>query len=69
MPNLPPMVTSREAAEILGVSVPTVGRWARSGRLKVAVKLPLATLFLRSEVETMAQAVKTVREGVTAVAS
>ncbi len=64
MPELPPMVTSQEAAEILGVSLPTVSRWARNGRLQVAMKLPTATLFLRGEIEQMAQALKTIREGV-----
>lgn len=64
MPEFPPMVTSQEAAEILGVSLPTVSRWARNGRLQVAMKLPTATLFLRAEIEQMAQALKTVREGV-----
>jgi excisionase family DNA binding protein len=59
------MVTSQEAADLLGVNLSTVSRWARLGRLQPAVKVPTATLFLRSDVEQMATALKTVREGVT----
>jgi len=69
MPELPPMVTSQEAAEILGVSLPTVSRWSRNGRLQVAMKLPTQTLFLLAEIEQMAAALKTVREGVTAASA
>jgi excisionase family DNA binding protein len=34
------LLTSREAAEILGVRVTTLGRWARTGTLKPAIRTP-----------------------------
>ena len=42
-PNMPPeesLLTPREVAEMLGVRVTTVGRWARTGVLKPAARTP-----------------------------
>lgn len=35
-----PLLTSAEAAKILGVEQPTVNKWAAEGRLPTAMKLP-----------------------------
>jgi len=56
MADIPPMVTTQEAAEILDASQDTVLRMAADGRLQPAVRLPNNTLFLRAEVEQMAEA-------------
>jgi excisionase family DNA binding protein len=51
------LVTTAEAAKILGRSVATVNRWAKSGRLEVAEQYPGPTgprLFRRSTVEAAA---------------
>lgn len=61
MADIPPMVTTQEAADILGVSQDTVLRMDAAGRLPAAIKLPNATLFLRSEVEQMAEARRIVK--------
>lgn len=53
----PDLVGTAQAAEILGVSVATVNRWALSGRLEPVVEIPGRTgarLFLRSDVEELA---------------
>ena len=34
------LLTTAEVAEVLGISVPTVNRWAANGRLQPAQKLP-----------------------------
>jgi len=51
------LLTSSEVARLLQVSVPTINRWAGSGRLPSAQKLPGirgAYLFRRSDVEAFA---------------
>ena len=51
----PPLVTTREAAEILGVSVFQVARLAQRGELRTAVQAPGkrgARFFDRADVET-----------------
>lgn len=48
------LVSSSDAAAVLGVSIPTVNRWARSGKLQPAHKVPGirgAYLFHRRVVE------------------
>ncbi len=55
MPN-PHLLTTSEAAGRLAVSSRTVARWAASGRLSVAQKLPGGTgafLFLESDVAAL----------------
>ena len=50
-------VSAKEAAELLGVSVPTVTRWAVTGRLRTALKLQGRTgprLFDRTYIEGVA---------------
>lgn len=52
------LITSSEVAQLLQVSVPTINRWAGSGRLPVAHKLPGirgAYLFRREDVQRFAQ--------------
>lgn len=52
------LLTTAEAAERLGVSVPTVNRWAADGTLPVAHQLPGKTgarLFTRSAVSRLAR--------------
>lgn len=55
MPAAPAdLITAREAVEILGCSMSTLHRWADTGQLATAKKLPGvrgARLFLRSDVE------------------
>lgn len=51
---MPDLLTTAEAAEVLGVTVATINRWAVSGRLPVAHKLPGRTganLYRREDVE------------------
>jgi excisionase family DNA binding protein len=48
------LLTTAQAAEILGKSVPTVNRWAAEGVLSPVQKLPGRTgayLFTRDEIE------------------
>lgn len=52
--NMSDLLTTAQAAEIVGKSVPTVNRWAAEGVLTPAHKLPGRTgayLFERAEVE------------------
>lgn len=52
------LVPTAEVASLLKVDTATVNRWARSGRLTVAVKAPGKTgpnLFRRSDVEALLQ--------------
>lgn len=56
MPELPPLLSAQEAAELLGKDDSTIHRWATSGRLKPAYEMPGKTgarLFLKSEVEQL----------------
>ena len=58
MRNMPDLLTTAQAAEIVGRSVPTVNRWAAEGILTPAQKLPGlrgAYLFRRSDVEALSQ--------------
>jgi excisionase family DNA binding protein len=55
------MVTTQEAADIIGTSHDTVSRMAADGRLTPAVRLPTATLYLRADVERMAEARRIVK--------
>ncbi len=51
-------MTAGEAAEVLGVTVQTVHRFATSGVLPTAMKLPGlrgARMFLRDDVERLAE--------------
>jgi hypothetical protein len=51
------LLTAPQAGLILGKSGPTVLRWAKAGRLPVAVKVPGPKgeyLFARAEVEALA---------------
>lgn len=51
------LVTTAEAAAILGCSVATVNRWAAEGRLTAAVQFPGvrgARLYVRADVEAEA---------------
>jgi excisionase family DNA binding protein len=51
------LVTTAEAAEILGRPLATINRWASEGRLPRAAKLPGRTganLYRRSDVEALA---------------
>jgi excisionase family DNA binding protein len=48
------VITSREAAPILGVSDRYVRRLAAEGKLPTAVETPWGRLFARSEVEHLA---------------
>lgn len=57
LPPVTELLTTKEVAERLGVSVPTVIRRAQTGKLKVARQLPGATgayLFDPMEIETVA---------------
>lgn len=50
------LIPTQEAAEVRGVSVGTVNRWVREGRLTPAAKAPGirgAHLFHRSDVEAV----------------
>lgn len=52
------LIPTAEAAEIVGVSVTTVNRWADSGRLRTAAQAPGprgARLFARPDVLAMAE--------------
>jgi excisionase family DNA binding protein len=54
-----PLLTSAEAAAILGVEQPTVNKWAAEGRLPVAMKLPGLrghNLFRPEDVEALRDA-------------
>lgn len=66
MVEIPPMVSLIEAAQIIGVGRDTVARMKEAGTLPAAIELdvPTQTLFLRSEVERMAEARRTLRDGV-----
>lgn len=51
------LLKARDAAEILNCDVRTVHRWAETGRLPIAVKVPGyrgALLFRRDDVEELA---------------
>lgn len=51
------LLSTSQAADVLGVTVKTVNQWAAEERLRVALKLPGtrgAHLFERSEVERLA---------------
>jgi excisionase family DNA binding protein len=53
------LIESREAAAILGVSLPTVNRWAAAGRIPVATRTSGRRghrLFDRQEIERLAAA-------------
>ena len=57
MANPDDLISSIEAAELLGKGRSTLTRWVQSGRLTEAMKLPGETgtrLFHRSEVERLA---------------
>lgn len=57
MSNLDSLLTAAQVAELRGVQPKTVHRWAESGRLPVATKLPGlrgAYLFRREDVEALA---------------
>lgn len=48
------LITTAEAAAIKGTTVATINRWAASGRLPVAIKIPGRTganLFRRTDIE------------------
>jgi predicted site-specific integrase-resolvase len=50
------LIPTALAAEIHGVDVATINRWARAGRLPVAIKFPGKTggnLYRRSDVEAL----------------
>lgn len=50
------LLSTSQVAALNGVDVATVNRWAKSGKLKVAVKAPGAkgaNLFRRSDVEAL----------------
>lgn len=52
-------ITTRQVAAALGVNVATVNRWARTGRLPVAVKAPGrygANLYRRADVAALSEA-------------
>lgn len=56
MANTNDLISSIEAAELLGVGRSTLTRWVQSGRLTEAMKLPGDTgarLFRRSDVEAL----------------
>jgi excisionase family DNA binding protein len=58
------LLSTAEVADLLGVSVPTVTRWARDGRLKPETKLPGhsgAYVFRRSVVTEWGKQLRTVR--------
>lgn len=48
------LLTTAEVAVLLGKAIPTINRWAATGQLPVALRLPGRTganLFRRSDVE------------------
>lgn len=50
------LIATAQAAEIHGVDVATINRWARTGRLPVAIKIPGKTganLYRRADVEAL----------------
>lgn len=50
------LIPTAQAAAIHGVDVATINRWARAGRLPVAVKIPGKTganLYRRADVEAL----------------
>lgn len=52
----PALVSTSEAADLLQTTVATINRWAASGKLPVAMKLPGRTgahLFRREDVEAL----------------
>lgn len=54
------LIGTDEAAQLLGVSRPTVKRMAKAGTLTVAIKMPGQTgayLFHRGDVEALTEAV------------
>ena len=54
----PDLIPTSEVAEIVGVSVATVNRWAESGRLRTAAQAPGPTgarLFARPDVLRLAK--------------
>jgi excisionase family DNA binding protein len=56
MANTNDLISSIEAAELLGVGRSTLTRWVQSGRLTEAMKLPGDTgarLFRRTDVEAL----------------
>lgn len=58
MPPASDLIGSAESARIAGVNVATVNRWAASGVLPVAARLPGRTgarLFRRRDVERLAK--------------
>lgn len=59
MANERPLITSAQAAEILGYDQATVNKWAAEGRLRIAQKLPGlrgANLFRPEDVEELRDA-------------
>ncbi len=50
----PEYVTEREAAELLGVSVATLERWAQAGRVE-SIPTPGGRLYRRDVIERMAR--------------
>lgn len=61
---VPELLTTAEAAHVLGVNVATVNRWAASGALAPEHKLPGPTgprLFARDAVEAFADSRKKAR--------
>lgn len=58
MRTAPDLIPTSEVAEIVGVSVATVNRWADSGRLRTAARAPGprgARLFTRPDVTRLAK--------------
>lgn len=56
MPKLPPMLTAKEVAALLGKDDSTIHRWALSGRLTPAFEGPGpngARLFLEADVHKL----------------
>ena len=57
-PPSDPPIGAAEAARILGCDTTTVQRWARTGKLPIALKMPGVTgalLFRREDVEALAK--------------
>lgn len=60
MDGAPHLVTTAQAAEILGKPIGTVNRWVIEGRLPTAAQLPGRTgarLYRRADVEALAKSV------------
>lgn len=49
------IIGTKETAKLLGVSIPTVWRWAKNGELDVKVMVGKQLLFDRAYIETEAQ--------------